>query len=69
MKPIDTNEYNFLVGEYDTMGTFWCSSEHTNEYEARASFEYFHNNRPRSHAVLIQQIKMHKVIETHYPTK
>lgn len=65
MKPIDANEHTFLVGEYDVMGTFWCSSEHTNEHEARAGFEYFRVNHPKSQAALIQQMRTHKVLETH----
>jgi hypothetical protein len=65
------NSYTFLLGYYDDQGEFWCTSEYTEseEHKARAAFKSYCNIYSERHVSLIQQIKTHKVIETHYPQK
>lgn len=62
-------EFIFLLGVRDDEGTFWCQHEFDHEREARNTFARRCAEEPHIQFELVQQIKMNKVLETHYPKK
>jgi len=62
-----TNEPTYLIGEYDKEGNFWCPGEYNSEEKARHAYLSLCMDYPNKHIVLVQQIRMHKVLDTHYP--
>ena len=60
---------SYLVGYYDPVdGEFWCKGEYIDKDKATAAFEKCCKSFPDKHIDLVQVIKMHKVIDTYYPS-
>ena len=66
MNVIKANTYTFFLGFLED-DEFWSVSQFDDQDKAQDAFEHYRMAYPKHIVQLIQEIKMHKVLETHYP--
>lgn len=68
MNVIKANTYTFFLGFFED-DEFWSVSEFSDKDKAQDAFEHYRMAYPNRMVQLVQEIKMHQVLETHYPRK
>jgi len=62
------NTYTFFLGFFED-NEFWSVAEFSDKDQAEDGFGHYCMAYPNRMIQLVQEIKMHQVLETHYPKK
>lgn len=63
---INTTDPTYLVGCYQD-NEFWARAEFYSKDKAEAAYYHYCQEQPNKHILLVQQVKLHTVLETYYP--
>lgn len=66
IEEINPSEPTYLVGSIED-DEFWCRGEFTCKMKAEAAYYHYCQAQPQKYIKLIEQTKVHKVVEVHYP--
>lgn len=66
MNVMKANKHTFFLGFLEE-DEFWSVAEFSDKNKAQDAFEHYQVAYPNRMVQLIQEIRMHKVLVTHYP--
>lgn len=63
---INPSDPTYLVGCYQD-NEFWARGEFSSRDKAEAAYYHYCQEQPHKHILLVQQVRVHTILETHYP--